>query len=451
MTRTSRFPRWLGGVRLRVTLAATAVSLLGVGAGAGLFVDRLHENLEQALLSSAQQQADTVQAQLEADGSPQQAVVSGKKDLIIQIVDARGRVLASDHPTVATALRDTPGVTETARVPDLEDGYAVYAQTASTGDLIVVGLSEEQSARATSTALLLLAIGVPIVVLLIAVVVWLAIGRALRPVEAMRSEAATITTEHLHRRLPVPPGDDEIPHLATTLNAMLDRIDASQRLQRQFISDASHELRSPLATVRQMLEVAHRHPDATTVQELVDDVWFEEARMEALVKALLTLARLDDRELAPSLVVDLDDAVIAEVDRLRAKGTGLVIDISRVSGGQIYGDPVLLNQVVANLLTNAARHARSTVRIELDEVGGRTVLVVDDDGSGIAVEDRDRVFERFARLDEARARDAGGAGLGLAIVKKVVDALGGTVAISDSTAGGARFTVVLPTPGASGV
>ena len=442
-------PLWLTRVRVRVTLAATAVSFLGVGIGAGLFVAGLHENLEQALISSAQQQADTVQAQLEADGSPEQAVVSGKKDLIIQIVGRDGRVVAGDHPTVTTALRRTPGITETARVPELEDPYAVYAQATSNGDLIVVGLSEEQSARATSTAVLLMAIGVPIVVLLIAVVVWLAIGRALRPVEAMRSEAATITTEHLHRRLPVPAGDDEIPLLADTLNAMLDRIDSSQRLQRQFVSDASHELRSPLATVRQMVEVARRHPEATTVQELADDVLLEEIRMEALVKALLTLARLDDQELAPSEVVDLDDAVIAEVNRLRVKGPGVAFDISRVSGGQAYGDPVLLNQVVANLLTNAARHARSTVKVALDEDGNRTVLVVDDDGSGIAVEDRGRVFERFARLDEARARDAGGAGLGLALVRKVVEARGGSVAITDSPTGGARFTVVLPTPDGS--
>lgn len=441
--------RWRSRVRVRVTAAAAGVSLLGAGIGAALFVGVLHENLEQALVSSAQQQAGTVQAQLEAEGSPQRAVVSGKRDLVIQIVGADGRVIAGNHPSVTTALRTTPGVTETARVPQLEDPYAVYAQTARTGDLIVVGLSEEQSARATSTAVLLLAIGVPVVVLLVSLVVWAAVGRALRPVEAMRREAAAITSEHLHKRLPVPLGDDEIPLLATTLNAMLDRIDATQRQQRQFVSDASHELRSPLATVRQTVEVARRHPGSTSVEALAEEVLAEEARMEALVKALLTLARLDDQLPARSEVVDLDDAVLTEVSRLRASGTEIVFDIRQVTGGQAYGDPILLNQVVVNLMSNAERHARSTVAISLDEVDGRTVLAVDDDGDGIAVADRERVFERFARLDQARARDAGGAGLGLAIVAKVVGDAGGTVTISDAPSGGVRFTVSLPTPGAA--
>jgi signal transduction histidine kinase len=439
--------RWLARVRVRVTLAATAVTLLVGLVGSVLFVGGLHQSLEQSLISSAQQQTDTVIAQLDSGGEPTQVTVTDKRDLIVQVLDARGKVVATDHGWISTPLRTTSGVSEGVHVPTLEDRYAVNAKSAKDGRLVLVGLSEEQVSRATRTAIVLLVIAVPIGILLLAGVVWLAIGRALRPVEVMRREADAITTEKLHQRLAVPPGDDEIPLLATTLNEMLDRIDASQRQQRQFVSDASHELRSPLTTVRQMAEVARRHPGSTTVSQLADDVLAEEIRMEGLVKALLTLARLDDQDSLRTEVVDLDDAVLTEVDRLRVQGVelGVTFDISRVSAGQVLGDAVLFAQAVTNLISNAARHASSTVRVSLDEEGSEAVLLVEDDGAGVPEADRERIFDRFTRLDEARARDVGGAGLGLAIVEKVVTGARGSVVVTASELGGARFEVRLPT------
>lgn len=432
------------GVRVRVTLAAAVVGLLGAIAGSVLFIGVLHESLEESLLSQAQQDSATVRAQLAAGGTLREATTSDGGDIVIQVLDAQGRIVGSDHPDVTRALRTSPGRSRGVSARPLDDRFAVYARSTPSGRLIVVGVSQEQVERATTTAVVLLLIGVPLGIALLAVVVWLAIGRALRPVEVMRREADMITSAHLHRRLAVPPGEDEIPLLASTLNEMLDRIDRAQSQQRQFVSDASHELRSPLTSLRQVAEVALRHPDATSVRDVAGTVFAEEQRMETLVQALLMLARLDDGGSARPGVVDLDDAVLREVQRLRAASPGLTFDIAGVSAGQVHGEAVLLGQVVTNLLSNAARHAASRVVVGLSEVGERVVFTVDDDGSGIPPEDRERVFERFVRLDEARARDSGGTGLGLAIVRKVVDAGNGTVRVEESRLGGARFVVELP-------
>jgi signal transduction histidine kinase len=277
----------------------------------------------------------------------------------------------------------------------------------------------------------------------LALILWLSVGRALRPVEVMRDEADSITAAQLRRRLAVPPGSDEIPRLARTLNAMLDRIDEGQRLQRQFVSDASHELRSPLTVIRQAAEVARAHPARVGVEALADDVLAESDRLEQLVGALLLLARMEDGDSGDVEVIDLDDIVLTEVSRTRERWPA-TIDAHAVGAGRTRGSAVLLGQVVRNLLDNAGRHATSVITVSLAEHGDEVVLEVGDDGTGIPVADRSRVFERFVRLDESRARDDGGSGLGLAIVRKIVDTSHGTVEIEDAPAGGARFVVRLP-------
>ena len=431
-------------VRVRVTAAAMLVALVVATIGAFIFVTSLRSALEQGLTTSARQEAASVQAQLEAGEPPRQAVVSGHNDVIVQIVSDDGRVVATDHDSVTTPLRKTPGTAREMRVKGLDDPYIVVAEREHGGaGLIAVGRSSEQVSKATSTAAILFGVFVPVALALLALAVWVSVGRALRPVEAIRREAADITYAHLDRRLPITPGDDEIPRLARTLNEMLDRIDASQRLQRQFVSDASHELRSPLTTLRQLAEVAQGYPGRVDTADLAADVLAEEQRMEDLVNALLVLARLDDapagRDDRP---VDLDDLVLMEARRQRDGRAR--IDVSGVSAGQVAGHPVLLGQAVRNLLANAVRHARDLVTVTLDEQDDRVLLVVDDNGPGIPEEERSRVFERFVRLDESRARDDGGAGLGLAIVRKVVESSGGTVVVGDAPHGGARMTVSLP-------
>jgi signal transduction histidine kinase len=224
---------------------------------------------------------------------------------------------------------------------------------------------------------------------------------------------------------------------------MLDRIDEGQRLQRQFVSDASHELRSPLAVIRQAAEIARSYPDRVPPEALAQDVLAESERLEALVSSLLLLARLEGEDLGAGETVDLDDVVLTEVARARERCPA-EIDARGIGAGRTRGSAVLLGQVVRNLLDNACRHADSTVTVALDEVDDVVELAVTDDGAGIAPDDRARVFDRFVRLDDARARDDGGSGLGLAIVRKIVDACGGSVVIDEGPSGGARFTVRLP-------
>ena len=434
-------------VRLRVTVVGTVAALAVALIASGIFLLSLRRSMENQLITAAGQQISDVQAQLRSGEDPDSAVLTGKGDVVIQLLDVDGSVLATDHPRVRSILRDRPGTDKDVKLRQLQDHYLVVAKRVTNGKgLIAVGLSTEQVGRATSASAVLLAIGVPIGLALVALAIWMAVGRALRPVDAMRDEAETITAEHLNRRLAVPAGEDEIPRLAATLNEMLDRIDAASSLQRQFVSDASHELRSPLTALRQLAEVARDYPDRTAQDSLARDVLAEERRMEELVTALLLLARMDDAAPTSNAPVDLDDLVLEEARRARGQ-EGPHVDVSGVSAGQVAGDPVLLGQVVGNLISNARRHARSEVALSLQEYGDQVVLTVDDDGHGIPEQDRERVFERFVRLDEARGRDAGGSGLGLAIAHKVVSGLGGDVRIQESSTGGARFVVTLPAAG----
>jgi len=226
---------------------------------------------------------------------------------------------------------------------------------------------------------------------------------------------------------------------------MLERLERSVVRQRQFVSDASHELRSPVATIRTELEVAQLHPDRTDWDEVARNVLLEDERLERVVADLLVLARLDeepalDRRGAPE--VDLDAVVQAEAARARR----LPVDVHMVGPAKVRGRVDELTRLVGHLLDNAARHGRSAVSISLVAVPGSliTVLAVDDDGPGIPPDQRDAVFERFGRLEEGRSRDGGGAGLGLAVVRRIAERHGGSVQITESPLTGARFVVDLP-------
>jgi signal transduction histidine kinase len=260
----------------------------------------------------------------------------------------------------------------------------------------------------------------------------------------MRAELDDVTSANLHTRIEQPASRDEVGRLAVTMNRMLDRLDSAQQAQRRFVSDASHELKSPLASLRQYAEVAQAHPDRISEAELSEAVLDEGARLEKLVQGMLVLARADEQTLAGgSSPVDLDDIVLADAQRLKAAGR-VAIDTSAVGPARVLGDAGMLGQVVRNLVDNAARHADSRVALSLVESGLTVVLHVDDDGDGVAPDDRDSIFDRFVRLDEARARESGGSGLGLSIVQELVTAHRGTVSVGDGPLGGARFTVTLP-------
>jgi signal transduction histidine kinase len=287
-----------------------------------------------------------------------------------------------------------------------------------------------------------LLLGVPALVAATALLAWHLAGRALRPVESIRAEAAAITGSTMHRRVPEPDAGDEVGRLARTMNAMLDRLEESSTRQRQFVSDASHELRSPVAAIRAQLEVALRRGDQVDWPQVARRVLDEDERLEAAVGELLELARVEEAA-PPPVDVDLDDLVLEEAGRVRP----VPIDTSRVSAGRVAGDPRQLVRLVRNLLDNACSHARSRVVTSVATGAGSVWLVVDDDGPGIPPADRERVFDRFTRLDEGRGRGGGGAGLGLAMIRSIAERHGGTVMIDDAPIGGARFVVRFPEDG----
>ncbi len=280
--------------------------------------------------------------------------------------------------------------------------------------------------------------------ILVAWATYLLVGGALKPVERIRSRVASISTKQLDERVPpVPPTGDEIARLAETMNEMLARLESGHLAQRRFVSDASHELRSPLAAISTALELAHARPEMLDLALLDDSLIPEATRMRELIEDLLLLARADEQQLGGRADdVDLDDVLGAEKSRLQGH-PGLTVQAS-ISPVRVTGDKRQLVRMVRNLADNAARHAHGVVELQCRREGDNAVITIADDGLGIAPDQRERVFDRFVRLDASRARDAGGSGLGLAIVTEIVAAHRGTVTISDRIGGGACFTVTLP-------
>lgn len=291
------------------------------------------------------------------------------------------------------------------------------------------------------------AVGVAAVVVLTVSATWLVsfvTRRALAPVDRLRLDAEAITASELDRRLQEPGRDDELGRLAITLNGMLDRLDRAQATQRRFVSDASHELRNPIAAVAAGLEVGLRTPDRTDWPTTARTSLREIERVRRLVDDLLVLARSDEGTLPLHLeLVDLDDVVLAQASAARST-TEITIDTSSVSPAAVSGDSLRLAQIVTNLLANAARHAHTRISVSVTARGPSAWVCVDDDGPGVPAAERDAVFERFVRLDESRERDRGGSGLGLTICREIVRAHGGEIGVADSPIGGARFWFRLP-------
>ncbi len=310
------------------------------------------------------------------------------------------------------------------------------------GAEILVAADTTDVARSVEQVEMILWVAAPVMAAAAALVTWLLTGRALRPVDRMTERVRAINAGTLHERVPSPGTGDEIDRLAGTMNSMLERIESHDVRLRRFVTDAAHELRTPVAVLRAEAEVALRAGAAADAPDLASGVLAESLRLQRTVDDLLVLARHDETRTGagagarPGEEIDLDDVVLAEAARARA----VPVDVAAVSAGRVAGSTDSAARVVAHLLDNAARHARSRVAVALrTEPSGEVVLVVDDDGEGIAAEDRQRIFERFTRLGEARTRDNGGAGLGLAVVASLVREMGGTVTVDDSPLGGARF------------
>ncbi|MFE2585028.1 sensor histidine kinase [Streptomyces sp. NPDC059378] len=300
--------------------------------------------------------------------------------------------------------------------------------------------ARESAVRSAAVAMLA---GLPLVLLVVGGVTWLVTRRALTPVEGIRREMAAITaSEDLSRRVPEPASHDEVARLARTTNETLTALEAAVDRQRRFVADASHELRSPIASLRTQLEVGSAHPQLLDVPGAVKDT----ERLQHLAADLLLLARLDAGERPGQGRADLRELVREELGRRPADRIPVSLHVD--GEGRVTGSRGQLARVIGNLLDNAQRHARSEVVVRLTARGDRIVLTVADDGSGVPAAERERIFERFVRLDDARARDDGGAGLGLAIARDVARRHGGTLTAAESPSGGALFELTLPTASA---
>jgi signal transduction histidine kinase len=434
-------------VRVRITVIATVLTGVALTVSAVLLVSQVEHRLEAQVRADTQRVADKVAGALQAGKPVDQAVAQPGPGTVVYIVGNRGDVLAA-----STGLAQTGGSVGPLPDPSLLSGEAPveirqqYVSTAGEALKVVAASPLADVQRSVSELSRLLWVGIPILVVLVGGLAWLLVGRALRPVDSMRHEVDEISHSTLHRRVPEPASGDEVARLAHTMNAMLDRLEGAAGRQRQFVSDASHELKSPLTTIRTKVEVASMHPDAADWTDVSTTVLGEVDRLDDMVGDLLQLARLDETggELPTRVDVDLDELLAAETSRLRS--VGVTVDDSGVAAARVQGDRGALRRLVRNLADNAARHARSRLAVSVRAADGEAVLRVDDDGPGVPVADRERVFERFTRLDEGRARGAGGAGLGLALVRAVAAAHGGTVRVLDAPLGGARFEVRLPAP-----
>ncbi|WP_431872389.1 sensor histidine kinase [Nocardiopsis eucommiae] len=277
-------------------------------------------------------------------------------------------------------------------------------------------------------------------------VIWYGVGRALSPVTRISDEMEHISVSDLHRRLPLPRSDDEIARLARTANSSLSRLEEAVTRQRRFVSDASHELRNPIAGMRTKLEVelSDPDPDLRARERLLSGLLSDTERLENIVEDLLEMARLDTDRAQARERVDL-----AEVAQLEFSGQPGPPQVFVHTSEPVYAlvNRLRVVRVLTNLVANATRHANGRIDVIVQHHEGAAVVEVHDDGSGIPVKDRERVFERFARLSESKERDPGGSGLGLAISREIAGAYGGTLVAGHSDLlGGALFTLTIPDP-----
>ena len=436
---------WRASVRTRTALAAS-ISLavvLGIVSVVGVLYQR--HQLTDGVALVAEERAQTV-ATTAAGDVPLTTSLGGEMSLV-QVIDADG-VVAASSPSLsgAPAIVRPAEVTTTSRllvsglVEGEADRYLVIAVPTADGGAVVAAQSLETVQAATSSTIRLLVVGDLLLLLMVAGLTFVLVGRALRPVDALRAQAAEITAADLSARLPVVETGDEIERLSVTLNEMLARLQASADVQRRFVADASHELRSPVATIRTLHEVGAALGDEADWPTVSDDVLTETARLEHLVSDLLLLARSGAMTLASAEVLDLSTLVRGEASRARS----VAIDSEIAPGVLVLGRADALARALRNLLDNAERHARAQILIKLSTDGAVASLSVQDDGDGIALEDRDRIFDRFVRLDEARARDDGGSGLGLAIARHLVHENHGTIRLVAGNGSGAAFVIELP-------
>jgi signal transduction histidine kinase len=445
--------RWTTGIRSSTVLAATAVIALALFVGALILRSQLRDSLYSSISDQAITRATGI-SELVATGDFKPILESSASlPGWVQVVDSNGRIVASTANIAALTTPFAPIPAQTSATVRALSGLAIdngerlaVASIASTQQtqnytilaavpLDIADIADRRVAR-------VLLIVFPALLLLAALVVSSVVRRALRPVENIRIEVATISSSDLGRRVPVPPGEDEVSRLADTMNSMLARLERSADQQRHFVADASHELRSPLASLRSQLEVTAIDNSDPAWEVTVREMLIDHDRLERLVSDLLLLTRTDSKETLTLEPIDLGYLVRTELARRPIPDVQTrTVEAPNVL---IAGDHDALVRVLRNLLDNGERHARTYVHVSIAvATNSQVALIVHDDGTGIPQGQERHIFERFARLDDARTSDAGGSGLGLAIVAELAKAHNATVNV-DTNAPGARFVVTFP-------
>jgi signal transduction histidine kinase len=429
-------------LRLRLTVLATLVVTAAVAIGIAVLAVTLVSSARGNLTASLRSYATSL-SDAGPNGTwprPLPAVPGGDPGSWAQVVAPNGQVVAATvnvNGLPALYARPASGSpVRTSSAPDWPTGdqIVVSEPAGSTGTIVYAGSSAELLAVINRDLQGHLLLALPFVLVGGAAIAWLLLGRALRPVEHIRAEAAAISATDLHRRLPEPGGDDEIARLTRTLNDMLGRLDHSAQAQRRFIADASHELRTPLTSMRTSLEVGLAHVDEAPWKDLAGRAVAETARLQRLVDALLLHARADAGTLIGIVeIVDLTALAVAVADAISPARVPIVVtgDLPVL----VPADADQLTRLIRNLLDNATRYAATRVELAITTDDGTAVLRVSDDGPGVDAGDRERIFERFLRKDIARTRgaQAGSAGLGLSIARDIALAHSGTLAMDSRT------------------
>lgn len=467
-------PRALRSLRVRITVAATVAFTVLFALTSLAAIARVNASLEDGLRVESERILSAAAPQLAQGADPRMVIRTLGVGTPIEVIDAEGNVivpppdhLPPDYPLPDASTRASGPSSASGPVGAGAAAVSGSGGAAPSGDFVIVQTQAQTPngsftliarpplddvRRTISTLRWVLLLFLPLVAAGVAAIVWVVVDRALRPVDRLRTEVEQISHSTLTQRLAEPGTATEIDNLARTMNEMLDRLETSSVQQRRFVSDAGHELKTPLATIRSTVEVAKSIPEPDW-PAVADKVLASEQRLEALVDDLLTLARFDENTTTTTREqIDLEELVMTWCDETREtrRDRGIEVDVTGVVAGRVRGDAREMGRLVGNLLDNAAQHAATRVIVSLSRDDDRVVLRVDDDGPGIPEAQRATIFDRFVRVEESRRRtpapgerDAG-TGLGLAIAQACAARHDGTIGVEDSAPGGARFVVTLP-------
>jgi signal transduction histidine kinase len=442
--------RWYRSTRFRITAPAVLIVAALVGVGSIFLVESVQSNqLSQidGIISGGAQYAKHEMA------AHQSLQPRSPKGLYGQLLTSDGRLVGSSlnldrsGPLTGVAGVGTKGRFLTVDTRDYGTLRLYELKLAPTHDapILVEGISMAGVSADTSSLSARLSLVAPILVLIVAALIWFVVGRAMRPVDRVRRKAADISVTNLNERIANPGTGDELEHLVTTLNALLGRLEGALERERRFVADASHEFRSPLAAIRANLEaeMALVREPSDTQRAILRGV----LRLQDLADELLVFEQSTRSDVTAPSLVDLDELMLSEIDHVAGR-KDITIVASEVSGGQVIGQELDFSRIIDNLTSNALRHARTTVAFGVSETKNHVEFFVADDGDGVRPDERSEVFEPFSRPDGDRGRGSGGAGLGLAIVAELVAKYNGDVRVEcDPLLGGARFTVSLPSAG----